>query len=162
MKRKSGLEVEEMKRSERGKENKSFSKSRERPRASLSLSQINSPLSQLLLYLAQYTRRISTMSRPPMNLIFPDRSAAGISSNQDGQRVIASTRRPDGTYALTLPLCSTIPPLAYSRLPPYSVDFDPRLKFDQATHLKRTSHCSDQLNRRSWISTKQRKELYRD
>ncbi|GAA5829719.1 hypothetical protein JCM5353_005207 [Sporobolomyces roseus] len=38
------------------------------------------------------------MSRPPMNLIFPDRSASGISSNQDGQRVIASTRRPDGTF----------------------------------------------------------------
>ncbi|GAA5914558.1 mago-binding domain-containing protein [Sporobolomyces salmoneus] len=38
------------------------------------------------------------MSRPPMNLIFPDRTAAGISRNSDGQRVIAPTRRPDGTF----------------------------------------------------------------
>ncbi|GAA6008299.1 hypothetical protein JCM11491_004428 [Sporobolomyces phaffii] len=38
------------------------------------------------------------MSRPPMNLIFPERTAAGISKNQDGQRVIAATRRPDGTF----------------------------------------------------------------
>ncbi|GAA5887609.1 hypothetical protein JCM16303_001446 [Sporobolomyces ruberrimus] len=38
------------------------------------------------------------MSRPPMNLIFPERSAAGISKNADGQRIIAATRRPDGTF----------------------------------------------------------------
>ncbi|GAA5847088.1 hypothetical protein JCM3766R1_000610 [Sporobolomyces carnicolor] len=37
------------------------------------------------------------MSKVPMNLIFPDRTAAGISRNEQGQRVIASTRRPDGT-----------------------------------------------------------------
>ncbi|GAA5988175.1 hypothetical protein JCM5350_002211 [Sporobolomyces pararoseus] len=38
------------------------------------------------------------MSRPPMNLIFPEKSNSGISRNQDGQRVIAPTRRPDGTF----------------------------------------------------------------
>ncbi|GAA6064152.1 hypothetical protein JCM10212_000225 [Sporobolomyces blumeae] len=38
------------------------------------------------------------MSRIPMNLIFPERSTAGISRDADGQRVIASSRRPDGTY----------------------------------------------------------------
>ncbi|GAA5959334.1 hypothetical protein JCM3765_006567 [Sporobolomyces pararoseus] len=38
------------------------------------------------------------MSRPPMNLIFPEKSNSGISRNQDGQRVIAATRRPDGSF----------------------------------------------------------------
>ncbi|GAA5931155.1 mago-binding domain-containing protein [Sporobolomyces koalae] len=33
----------------------------------------------------------------PMNLIFPDRSNSGISKNHDGQRVIAASRRPDGS-----------------------------------------------------------------
>ncbi|GAA6040419.1 hypothetical protein JCM8097_004537 [Rhodosporidiobolus ruineniae] len=37
------------------------------------------------------------MSRPPMNLVFPDRTAAGISKDANGERVVAASRRPDGS-----------------------------------------------------------------
>ncbi|GAA5899595.1 hypothetical protein JCM6882_001159 [Rhodosporidiobolus microsporus] len=37
------------------------------------------------------------MSRPPLNLVFPDRTTAGISKNADGERVVAASRRADGS-----------------------------------------------------------------
>ncbi|GAA5843246.1 hypothetical protein JCM11251_002260 [Rhodosporidiobolus azoricus] len=37
------------------------------------------------------------MSRPSMNLVFPDRTTSGISKNADGERVVAQSRRADGS-----------------------------------------------------------------
>ncbi|BGP19784.1 hypothetical protein JCM10213_006446 [Rhodosporidiobolus nylandii] len=38
------------------------------------------------------------MSRAQLNLAFPDRTNAGISKDASGERVVAASRRPDGTY----------------------------------------------------------------
>ncbi|GAA5993776.1 hypothetical protein JCM11641_000916 [Rhodosporidiobolus odoratus] len=38
------------------------------------------------------------MSRNTMNMLFPGRTTAGISNTAEGDRVVASSRRPDGTY----------------------------------------------------------------